>query len=727
VVDPVVNAALSSWNLSSPATLVLLAAAFVYLRGWLRGRRLVQTPRELQHLGCFFGGLALVFLAVESPLDAFDNLSLSAHMTQHLLLMMFAPPLILLSRPTVPLLRGLPRTFVKEGLGPFLTWPFLRRVFALLTAPPLSWLIFALSSIFWHMPATYELALRSPFWHGMQHACFFWTGILFWWPVIRPVPGRSRWPNWIKIPYLLFADIVNTVLSAFFVFSGRLLYPSYAAAHIGSFHPQDDQTIAGLIMWVPGSLVYLLPAFVLAMRLLTSSRPAAQPKPPKARVYSKPRASFRRWASFRPILQIAMLLLALAVIADGLFGPQAAPLNLAGVLPWIHWRALSIFALLIVGNVFCMSCPFVFVRDLGRKVLPARFRWPRVLRNKWPSVGLLLLYLWAYEAFGLWDNPFATALIILSYFATALVIDGLFRGASFCKYVCPIGQFQFVSSLVSPREVSIKHASVCQSCQSFDCIRGNERARGCELYLFQPKKASNLDCTFCLDCVRACPHDNVSLLPVFPTKTLLEDPYRSSLGRLSKRTDIAALAAVFVFGALANAAGMVAPVMMFEHRLHALLGSMPSAILALLLAAVVLLPCTAMLLCWSLNRLVTSHALELTRRLTFALVPFGFAMWTAHLLYHFATGWHAPWLILSQRFLSLVPAFRFGVTAWLTPAQILLLDAGLLATLYLIWRLAKQYGSALALAAPWTALATALYCSGVWILFQPMQMRGMMH
>src|SRR3569833_340099 len=180
------------------------------------------------------------------------------------------------------------------------------------------------------------------------------------------------------------------------------------------------------------------------MRLLTSPRAAHSRGSHSKRVRPmRTRGSTtKRWARFRPALQVAMLLLAAVVVADGLFGPQTAPLNLAGVLPWIHWRALSIFALLIIGNVFCMSCPFVFVRDLGRIVLPARWRWPRMLRNKWLTVALFVLYLWAYEAFGLWDKPFATALIILGYFAGALVIDGFFRGASFCKYVCPIGQFQ---------------------------------------------------------------------------------------------------------------------------------------------------------------------------------------------------------------------------------------------------------------------------------------------
>jgi putative membrane protein len=85
------------------------------------------------------------------------------------------------------------------------------------------------STIFWRTPKFYELALRSPSWHGAQHASFFWTGILFWWPVITPSPARQSWPRWTLIPYLLLGDILNTALSAFLVFSDRILYPSYAS------------------------------------------------------------------------------------------------------------------------------------------------------------------------------------------------------------------------------------------------------------------------------------------------------------------------------------------------------------------------------------------------------------------------------------------------------------------------------------------------------------------
>src|SRR3954453_18941838 len=267
-----------------------------------------------------------------------------------------------------------------------------------------------------------------------------------------------------------------------------------------------------------------------------------------------------------------MLLLAVAVIADGLFGPQVAPMNLAGVVPWTYWRGLGVIALLAAGNLFCMACPFTLPRDLARKFVTPQFRWPRRLRAKWIAVALLLTYLWAYEAFGIWNSPRSTAWLILGYFAAAFAVDSVFKGASFCKYVCPIGQFHFVHSLVSPLEVKVLEPAVCGSCTTHDCIRGNDRQRGCELNLFQPKKLGNFDCTFCLDCVQACPQQNVGILRVLPGQSLYQDSRGSGIARLNRRPDVAALALILVFGAFVNAAGMTGPVMMWMHHWHAQLG-----------------------------------------------------------------------------------------------------------------------------------------------------------
>jgi len=738
-VDPAINAALASWPIDIPTLFLLILTAFVFVRGWLRGRRVFRENADLMRLVSFLGGLLALFLATQSPLDAFDQFSLSAHMAQHLLLLMIAPPLLLMARPVVPLLRGLPKSFLKDGLAPFLRWHPLRQVVNCLVSPPVAFTLFAVSSLGWHLPGLYELALSSPAWHRLEHACFFWTGILFWWHVIQPVPGKPHWPKWTVIPYLVAGDVVNTVISAALVFSGRVIYPSYARIHYGSLTPLEDQILAGGIMWVPGSLIYLVPVVAAVVQLLSPEKFQVATSFGSRVVRRLPEQNTQKRRSVLPLMrraaQITLLLISIGVIADGFLGPQVSAINMAGVLPWIHWRALSVFALLIIGNLFCMSCPFMLVRDMARKVASWELRWPRYLRNKWLSCLIFLVFLWSYEAFSLWDNPWVTAWIIVGYFTAAVLIDVSFRGASFCKYVCPIGQFHFVVSLISPREVVVKNPAVCRSCRTHDCIRGNDRVRGCELFLFQPKKAGNFDCTFCMDCVKACPENNVGLLALGRTTTLTHDVYRSSVGRLSNRTDIIVLALLVVFGAFVNAAGMVGPVMAWEHSWHQKLGThtLPLVIAAFLVCGVILLPGFLLLLAQSVNRSFVPPAMrsKVNRRFALALVPIGVSMWAAHLLYHFATGWMMAGPVVKRALMGAAFMIKMpAIPSWLTQAQLLLLDAGLLMTLYVCWRIAKQYDDRIraiaGMLAPWAVTSCLLYAAGVWILFQPMQMRGMM-
>jgi cytochrome c oxidase assembly factor CtaG len=105
--------------------------------------------------------------------------------------------------------------------------------------------------------------------HVAEHACFFTTALMFWYPVIQPWPSAPRWPRWAMIPYLLLADGQNTILSALFMFSDRLIYPFYATApRIAGFTPLGDQIVAGAIMWVPGSIFYLVPATLIMFQIL---------------------------------------------------------------------------------------------------------------------------------------------------------------------------------------------------------------------------------------------------------------------------------------------------------------------------------------------------------------------------------------------------------------------------------------------------------------------------
>ena len=153
------------------------------------------------------------------------------------------------------------------------------------------------------------------------------------------------------------------------------------------------------------------------------------------------------------MLGIPLLLLSVVMILHGLFGPTLAPKNLATVLTWIHFRGALVLVLLCAGNFFCLACPFMVVRNAARRFFKPWMNWPRALRNKWASVALFVAILFVYELFDLWNSPWWTAWLIVGYFIAALVIDGVFKHATFCKFVCPIGQFNFVASTVSPLEV----------------------------------------------------------------------------------------------------------------------------------------------------------------------------------------------------------------------------------------------------------------------------------
>ncbi|MGH9620374.1 MAG: hypothetical protein ACRD45_11820, partial [Bryobacteraceae bacterium] len=222
----------------------------------------------------------------------------------------------------------------------------------------------------------------------------------------------------------------------------------------------------------------------------------------------------------------------------------------------------------------------------------------------------------------------------------------------------------------------------------------------------------------------------VDLISITPVKAMAADPYRSSIGRLSKRSDFTALALIVVFGAFVNAAGMVSPVMSWEHDWS----SRKLVVGAFIILGVIVAPAIAFLFARAANRLVLPSG-ELSgaaRRFALALVPVGIAMWAAHLLYHFGTGWMAAVPVVERAITGAVTFMSMpSVPGWLTQAQLGLLDAGLLLTLYIAWHVATQYATrlraALTLAAPWTLVSCALYAAGVWILFQPMQMRGLMH
>ncbi|MFL6256926.1 MAG: FesM, partial [Pyrinomonadaceae bacterium] len=419
-----------------------------------------------------------------------------------------------------------------------------------------------------------------------------------------------------------------------------------------------------------------------------------------------------RWRHARTLLQIPLFAVAALMILHGLAGPQLAPKNLATTLTWVHFRGALVLVLLLAGNFFCMACPFMLPRNLARRFVKPQRNWPRFLRNKWLSLALFVGVLFAYELFDLWGSPFWTAWLVVAYFAGALTVDLFFKHAPFCKFVCPIGQFNFVASTVSPLEVKVRDLNVCEACRTKDCIRGRRAEapapvviqRGCELALFQPRKTGNLDCTFCLDCVQACPHDNVGIIGRVPAEELLTDPVRSGVGLLSRRKDLSALAIVFTFGALLNAFGMVSPVYALEGWLSSTLHLQREApvlglIFALFLVAepVVMLGAAGWLTARWAGR--SGGVLQAVVRYSYALIPMGFGVWLAHYGFHFLTGLLtfipvaqsagaavAGWPVLGE------PAWHFtGLPKRVVyPIELGFLGLGLLGSLLFTYRLAEE-------------------------------------
>jgi cytochrome c oxidase assembly factor CtaG len=276
---PALGDLLRTWSLPLAPLITLAIALVLCVRGWNVAR--ITRGRELPvwRAACFVVGVVSLWIALASPVDALDDYLLAAHMMQHFLLMSVAPPLIVLGAPVVPMLRGMPRFLIRGLLRPLFRAGWIRAVGRTVTHPVFAWMAMNVAYLGWHVPAAFELTFRSEWIHDCEHACFFATSLMFWWVVLRPWPARVRWPRWTMIPYLLSADIVNTVLSAALAFSGRVLYATYAdAPRICFLTPLKDQVAAGAEMWVLNSVVFLVPAVAIAVkelspRFLVSSSP----------------------------------------------------------------------------------------------------------------------------------------------------------------------------------------------------------------------------------------------------------------------------------------------------------------------------------------------------------------------------------------------------------------------------------------------------------------------
>lgn len=264
---------LEPWSSPLGVNLALCLAALVYARGWRRLHIAFPNLISVWQLGAFMSGLFSLWIALGSPLVSLDHYLLSIHMVEHILLMTVAPPMILLGAPVLSFLYGFPQPFVRSARYLFLRWPSVQGLARILTHPVLCWLAAMVALVGWHVPPVFALALRSHSSHGVEYAGFFATGLLFWWPVVQPWPTVERWPRWWVPLYLFLATLPCDALSGFLVFCDRVVYTSYLTApRLFSISPLQDQQCAGALMWACATFVYLIPAVVVTIQILSLQR-----------------------------------------------------------------------------------------------------------------------------------------------------------------------------------------------------------------------------------------------------------------------------------------------------------------------------------------------------------------------------------------------------------------------------------------------------------------------
>jgi putative membrane protein len=253
----------TAWKLEPGAMIPLVLAALLYARG-ARPSRGISRLQSLY----FWCGLAILALALISPLHPLGEVLFSAHMAQHEILMLAAAPLLALSRPLLPFLWGIPPAW-RRGVGHWSKTAAVQKVWHAITRPLSAWWIHAIALWVWHAPVLFQATLANEWMHTAQHLSFLISALLFWWSLFytRGLLGHGE-----SVFYLFTTAIHTGILGALLTFAPVIFYPAYSAtAPSWGLTPLQDQQIGGLIMWVPAGVVYLVAGLILFARWLRQS------------------------------------------------------------------------------------------------------------------------------------------------------------------------------------------------------------------------------------------------------------------------------------------------------------------------------------------------------------------------------------------------------------------------------------------------------------------------
>jgi putative membrane protein len=275
--NPTLTVLLLSWSWRPEIILTLSLGAAIHLAGRRHlqqrgGGEIVATWRSVSYLG----GLAVVWIALMSPIDVLAGQFFYMHMIQHLLLVMIAPPLLLVANPLPIMMWGLPsplRREVGHALKPGAT---VRRILRAVTGPGPAWLMFVFALVGWHDSGAYDAALRSELVHDAEHLSFFITAMLFWWHVTGAAPHiHKRLSRGMRTVYVLSVIPPNMIIGLTLSFATEPVYSYYTTVpRPGGMSLLQDQMLGGVLMWIPGSMMYIIAALVLIAQILRQAETA---------------------------------------------------------------------------------------------------------------------------------------------------------------------------------------------------------------------------------------------------------------------------------------------------------------------------------------------------------------------------------------------------------------------------------------------------------------------
>jgi putative membrane protein len=245
----------TAWSFAPGIVPPLLLFAALYFRG-ASAMHGVTKGQKLY----FWAGWSVLCIALISPLHPLGESLFSAHMAQHEFLMVAAAPLLVLSRPLVALLWGLPPRW-RRTLGQWSKRPAFQGGWRFATHPVAAWWIHAAALWLWHMPVLFQAAIYSDWVHSAQHGSFLGSALLFWWSLFY-AHGKARYGA--SVLYLFTTAVHTSILGALLTFASTVWYPAYiATTSAWGLTPLEDQQAGGLIMWIPAGLVYVIAGLAL--------------------------------------------------------------------------------------------------------------------------------------------------------------------------------------------------------------------------------------------------------------------------------------------------------------------------------------------------------------------------------------------------------------------------------------------------------------------------------